>query len=142
MLAKSRQAGRFKTPGGFTLVELMVVLTIVAIMATMSVPTFQRAIEQSRADIAGANLRAIWAAERLYWLEYHTYTADNHLETLRDLGVLDKAIVSASGAAGYIYTVTGPSPFEATATSESGTISIKIDENGELQYTGITGGLQ
>jgi prepilin-type N-terminal cleavage/methylation domain-containing protein len=142
MHARSRRTGHVKTPGAFTLVELMVVLTIVAIMATMSVPTFQHAIEQSRADIAGANLRAIWAAERLYWLEYHTYTTGDHLNTLRDLGVLDKAIASASGTAGYIYNVTGPSPFEATATSEQGTISIKIDENGELLYTGITGGIQ
>jgi prepilin-type N-terminal cleavage/methylation domain-containing protein len=142
MLAKSRNAGRGRKTNGFTLVELMVALTIIAMMTAISLPSFQRAIEQSRADIAAANLRAIWAAERLYWLEYHTYTSESHLETLRDLGVLDRTVASESGSSGYIYAITGPAPFEATATSQQGTISIKIDENGELHYTGITGGLQ
>ena len=41
---------------GFTLVEMMIVLTIIAIVATMCIPTFQRAVEQSEADIAAANL--------------------------------------------------------------------------------------
>ena len=25
---------------------------------------------------AAANLRALWAAERVYWLEYHAFTTD------------------------------------------------------------------
>ena len=131
-----------RTPGGFTLVELMIVLTIMGVLATMCVPAFQRAIEQSRADVAAANLRAIWSAERLYWLECHSYTTASHLETLRDLGLVDKEIASASGSGGYDYAVTGTDPFEATATSQQGSITIKIDESGELQYTGIKGGFQ
>ena len=67
----------------------MVVLTVIAIMAAMCIPTFQRAIEQSRADVAAANLRAIWAAERLYWLEYHAYT--DQFDNLRAMGLLDPA---------------------------------------------------
>lgn len=135
-------AARPATRNGFTLVELMIVLTIVAVLAAMSIPTFSRAIEQSRADIAAANLRAIWSAERLYWLEYHDYTTASHLPTLRDLGLLDAAVASSSGCAGYTYSVSDSLPFEATATSQQGSITITIDENGELNFTGITGGLQ
>jgi prepilin-type N-terminal cleavage/methylation domain-containing protein len=131
---------------GFTLVELMIVLTIIAAMAAMSVPAFQRAVVQSQADIAVANLRAIWSAERLYWLEYHTYTPASHLQTLRDLGLLDRDIASDTGCAGYDYSVTvtnsAPDPFVATATSQRGSISITISESGRVQYNGITGGIQ
>ena len=75
---------------GFSLVEVMVVLTILGILIAMAVPRYTRAIEQSRADIAAANLRAIWSAERLYWLENRVYTAD--LNRLQTLGLLDSAV--------------------------------------------------
>ena len=103
----------------------MVVTTIIGVMAAMSVPSFQRAIEQSRADIAVANLRAIWAAERLYWLEYHTYTTS--VSTLQSSGSLDNGIPNdgVSSMGGYQYSVP-PRPgaidttMTATATNVNG----------------------
>jgi len=148
-LARSN-ADHSPAPRGFTLTELMVVLTIVAAMTAMSVPSFQRAIEQSRADIAAANLRAIWAAERLYWLENQTYTTN--LTTLRDSGVLDKEIVD--GAGGYTYEVTAATATAFTATAAragesqwSGTLTISADGavTGALTTSGggsITPGFQ
>ncbi len=90
-------------------------------------------MEQSRADIAGANLRAIWIAERLYWLDQHAYTAD--LAVLRTAGLLDSGIGTSAG--GYEYAVTSASTdaFEATATRSgpSGFAgSFSIDEGGNL----------
>jgi prepilin-type N-terminal cleavage/methylation domain-containing protein len=133
-------------PPGFTLVELMVVLTIIGIMATMCLPNFQKAIQQSRIDIAAANLRAIWAAERLYWLEYHAYTpgpaSEDHLDTLNHLKLLDSEVLSTSG--GFTYAVPSTSPFSATALYQSGSYSLTltIDENGEITSTGTTPGFQ
>jgi len=129
---------------GFTLTEMMVVLLIVSIVATMCVPTFQRAVEQSRADIAAANLRAIWAAERVYWLEYHAYTSDSgtnaQLQQLQQLGVLDPAIGSATSG-GYSYSINGTGTgFTATATRNS--INMTIDANGEIAATGVIVGFQ
>jgi general secretion pathway protein G len=102
MPAKPHNAGSFKSRRGFTLTELMVVMAIIGVMAAVSAPSYQRAIEQSRADIAVANLRAIWAAERLYWLEYHKYSDD--LTQLRDLGLLDPEIANSAANAKYTYT--------------------------------------
>ena len=65
-------------------------------MAAFAVPSYRRAIEQSRIDIAGANLRAIWAAERLYWLQNQTYTTD--IATLRKLGLLDRKLPTGNGS--------------------------------------------
>jgi prepilin-type N-terminal cleavage/methylation domain-containing protein len=136
-------ADRSAARRGFTLTELMVVTVIIGVMAAMSAPSFQRAIEQSRADIAAANLRAIWAAERLYWLENHIYTDKLSQESppgLIQAGLLDPRLpLSASDATyqagGYYYTVTiGSDPtatFTATATNAFGgtpnTITIRQD---------------
>lgn len=117
MLAASPTADRTAAPRGFTLTELMVTLTIIAAMTAMSVPSFQRAMEQSRADIAAANLRAIWAAQRLYWLENHAYTSD--LTQLETLGLLDPQLPIGAAQAtyergGYGYQIDADPPPTAT----------------------------
>ena len=68
------QAGA-RTPG-YTLIEMLVALIVTGVLLSFGVPKFQQSLEQSRADVAGANLRAIWAAQRLYWLENRTYAPD------------------------------------------------------------------
>ena len=130
-------------PSGFTLMELMVVLVIIGVMIGMSAPRFGRAIEQSRADFAVANLRAIWAAQRLYWLENHAYT-DKLTQAsplplgLYQLGLLDPAIVSTTGD--YLYSITSPTSrgsdtFDAVATRRGETSwvgAFTINEKGEI----------
>src|SRR5438093_2848998 len=86
---------------GLSLLEMTLVLTVIGILVAFSVPSFHRAVEQSRADLAAANLRALWSAQRLYWLEYRTYTAD--LAGLQSLGLLDPTITS--GQAMYRYQI-------------------------------------
>jgi prepilin-type N-terminal cleavage/methylation domain-containing protein len=76
---------------GFSLVELVVVVAIIGVLVAISAPQYQRAIEQSRANIAVANLRAIWAAQRLYWLEYQVYAEKSTLES-QTCGLLDPNI--------------------------------------------------
>jgi prepilin-type N-terminal cleavage/methylation domain-containing protein len=73
---------------GYTLVESMVVLVIMGVLMSLALPRFSRSLESARLDVAGANLRAIWTAERIYWLRNRTYTAD--LGQLSDL--LDPSI--------------------------------------------------
>ena len=116
----------------FTLVEMMVVVVIVGVLAALAIPSYQRALEQSKADVAAANLRAIWSAERVYWLEYQTY--QSNLATLQSLGILDPAIVLSN--MGFVYAVpsAGANAFQATAT-RSGTSSgysghYTVDETG------------
>jgi len=127
-------ADRNTAARGFTLTELMVVMTIVGVMAAMSVPSFQRAIEQSRADIAVANLRAVWAAERLYWLEYHTYISN--VSTLQTLGVLDNDIPAntSDSMGGYQYAITDATDttMKAKVTHASGFGSFEIDQSGKV----------
>ncbi len=79
---------------GFTLVELMVVMVVLGVLVSMGIPRFQQSLEQSRADVAGANLRAIWSAQRLYWLENRTYAPD--LPTLLAANLIDPSLTTAT----------------------------------------------
>jgi prepilin-type N-terminal cleavage/methylation domain-containing protein len=125
----------------FTLIELMVALSIIAVMVVLCAPGFERAIEQSRADVAAANLRAIWAAQRLYWLEYHVYAgsdnAANGLAQLLATGLLDSKLASSNNRYTYSIASADAEQFSAAAT-RSGPGSGKwkgvftIDQNGDL----------
>jgi prepilin-type N-terminal cleavage/methylation domain-containing protein len=122
-----------RPPSGFSLVELMIVVSIIGVLIAISAPSYQRAMEQSRADTAAANLRAIWAAERLFWLEGHTFT--DNLAGLQALGLLDPEIVLSAN--GYSYSVTSASAtaFRAVAQRRPGTGwtgNFTIDETGQI----------
>jgi prepilin-type N-terminal cleavage/methylation domain-containing protein len=96
-----RTAPRPRRRGGYTLLEVVVALTIMAVMISIPAPLFTRAIEQSRLDVAAANVRAVWCAERLYRLEYGTYT---DLDTLAAEKLLDPTLASG-GSSYYAYSV-------------------------------------
>ena len=117
---------------GVSLMEVMVVLTVTCILLSLAAPSFRRSMEQSRADIAGANLRAIWTAERVHWLEYHTYTSD--LSALASAGLLDPTIVAAADPYRYEIPSADSECFTAQATrsgSERWSGYFRIDEEGE-----------
>jgi prepilin-type N-terminal cleavage/methylation domain-containing protein len=118
---------------GVSLMEVMVVLTVMCILLSLAAPSFRRSMEQSRADIAGANLRAIWTAQRVYWLEYHTYT--NDLTALETAGLLDPTIVAAADP--YVYQIQSADTesFTVKATrsgSERWAGHFQMDEAGEI----------
>lgn len=118
---------------GVTLMEVMLVLIVIGILISMSAPSFHRSIEQSRADIAGANLRAVWSAQRVYWLEYRTYTSD--LSVLQSLGLLDPTIIAATTPYAYSIPSADASTFTAAATragSVRWTGQFTIDQEGVL----------
>jgi prepilin-type N-terminal cleavage/methylation domain-containing protein len=116
---------------GFTLVELMIVVVIIGVLVAASVPSFRRAIEQSRAELACANLRSIWSAQRIYWLEYQIF-ADSK-EKLQNEGLLDSSLELSEGAYTYEVALTGTG-FVATATPQQiSTGQYTIDESGQVQ---------
>jgi prepilin-type N-terminal cleavage/methylation domain-containing protein len=135
-------AGRARQ-SGFTLIELVVAIAVMAILIGISVPRFARVLEQSRADFAAANLRAIWAAQRLYWLENHVYTdklsqASPSPLGLFELGLVDPQIVSTTGDYAYTITSANSNTFQAAATRSGNTCwrgAFTIDQTGTVGGT-------
>ena len=127
-----------RTRRGFTLMEVVVVVTIMGVMIAIPAPAFLRSVEQSKLDVAAGHLRAIWAAQRFYRLENGQYGSLSQLAPANGTGddLIESSLIS--GETFYSYTVTlaadGRS-FVATAAHPpqsrcSGSIS--IDESGTL----------
>jgi type IV pilus assembly protein PilA len=61
--------------GGFTLIELMVVVLIIAILIAIAIPTFLGARTRAQDRAAQSNLRNALTAEKSYYTDNQAYTA-------------------------------------------------------------------
>jgi len=59
---------------GFSLIELMVVIAIIAFLAMIAVPNFNRFLAKAKRAEAYMNLSALYAAEKAYFAEHGTYS--------------------------------------------------------------------
>jgi prepilin-type N-terminal cleavage/methylation domain-containing protein len=130
-----------KARRGYSLVEMIVAVIVAGVLLSIGVPRFSRSLEQSRADVAGANLRAIWSAQRLYWLQNRTYAPD--LSTLVTANLIDPSLPPATIPYTYSISDVSDNSFTATATrggssSWSGSFTIAADGSftGAVQQSG------
>jgi len=65
-----------KKRGGFTLVELAVVVVIIGVLAAFAVPRFRSSVERSKAAEAFNYLSAVQAAQERYHARQSTYAED------------------------------------------------------------------
>lgn len=59
---------------GFTLIELMIVVAIIAFLSVIAVPNYFKFLAKSRRSEAYMNLGSIYTAQKAYWAENGTYT--------------------------------------------------------------------
>jgi Tfp pilus assembly protein PilE len=87
----------------YSLAELAVVATLIAVLAACSLPMLSGVIEQARVDQAGARLQLVWTAQQLYWLKYRTYA--NSIAPLISEGLLPPSAGVGDGGLGFTYQV-------------------------------------
>ena len=73
MMEKIHQ--RLHNDEGFTLVELMVVVLIIAILMAIAIPTFLGARQKAQDRAAQSNLRNALTAEKVYYVDNEKYTS-------------------------------------------------------------------
>ena len=61
--------------GGFTLIQLMVVVAIIGILAAIAIPNFLRFQLKAKSSEGKTNLAAIRTAEESYFAEYGGYVS-------------------------------------------------------------------
>ena len=59
---------------GFTLTELLVVVIIIAILAVLALPMLVKTLEKAKVGEATSNLNLIRTGQKIYFLEYITFT--------------------------------------------------------------------
>ena len=76
LTAMQRRLQGQQREGGFTLIELMVVVLIIAILIAIAIPTFLGARRRAQDRAAQSNLRNALTAEKAYYTDNQRYSAD------------------------------------------------------------------
>jgi len=63
-----------KNKGGFSLIELMIVVAIIAFLAMLSMPSFMRFLAKAKRTEAYVNLSSIYAAQKAHWAQHGSYS--------------------------------------------------------------------
>jgi type IV pilus assembly protein PilA len=71
-----RSSARQMDDGGFTLIELMVVVLIIAVLLAIAIPTFLGARNRANDRAVESNVRNAFSAVRVYYTDRMMYTAD------------------------------------------------------------------
>ncbi len=76
MRPRREQRGTAGDSGGFTLVELMIVVAIIGILAMIAIPNFLNMRQKTKVAEAKSNLGAIRVTEHAYFAEYNTFVGN------------------------------------------------------------------
>ncbi len=79
-MTETLSAARYDAQRGFTLIELMVVVSIIALIATIIIPNFIHARQEAQVATSEANLKQIATSLELYYSDKDDYPAGAAVE--------------------------------------------------------------
>lgn len=90
---------RVHRSAGFTVVETLIVATLVFLLLGMGLPRMLRAYEVSRVSNGEAGLQTLWTAQRLYRIHHGRFAAD--INDLVDAGLAPSGMADGGGTWAY-----------------------------------------
>ena len=127
---------------GFTLTELLIVVIIVGILATLALPMLVKTLEKAKLGEAATNLNLIRTGEKIYFLEYGTFwysaSGDGGIDSLnienpnnQTNSYFDYTIQSGNAS-----DFTARAQRKSTAPSPYSTYYYEITKNGNITSNG------
>lgn len=115
--------------GGFTLVELMIVVIIVGILAAVAVPLFRQNVKKAMASEGAALVGTVRTSQRVFHVQHQTYCTNANQA---DLGV---DTTGNKYFTSFTLTLVSATAFRATTvgTGDATGTSVRINEAGLLQ---------
>jgi type IV pilus assembly protein PilE len=129
-------APRRERPGGFTLVELMIAIVIVAILSAIAIPGYRSYVQRAQRAEAKTALLRVQGAQEKFFVQYNRYAAalapavPDGLGTpsTTETGLYTLALVLTDGGAGFRVTATARAGGAQDDDARCATLS--IDNNG------------
>lgn len=125
---------------GVSLIELMTVVVVVAILASIAVPSYRRYVVRSQRTDATAALLRLQAAQEKYYLQNNAYAPD--VTTLRFTGTSDLGLYTisiATGAGDQSYTATAAPVTGKSQQDDTSCKSFTLTDTGVRAVTGPDG---
>ena len=126
--------GRLRSSGGFSLLELLIVVGIILVIATMAIPSLLRSRQNANENAAVASLRTISNAQAAYVANGGSYGS---ISGLIGQQLLDERFTSSMS--GYNYSITASTfAFSVTANPVSpstGRYGYYMTTDGVIRYS-------
>jgi prepilin-type N-terminal cleavage/methylation domain-containing protein len=106
-----------KSPQGFTLIELMIVVAIIGILSAIAMPRFAQMLEKAREGTTRGNLNSIKSAAAIYYADqkgvwpstlstFSIYAFSQYLDHINPVKVTGSFVIGATSPVGSLITMT------------------------------------